>query len=289
MIQQERVAENVYFFQSRKYAEVNAGVITGPDMAVLIDTLPFPDETLALRNFIERELQVPIRYVVNTHYHADHTWGNCFFPKAQIISHSLCYKFLAEKGIPALVQEKKQNSIFKNVEIRLPHITFNQGDFILRVGKKNLRLFPLPGHSQDGIAVLIEEDKVLFSGDSVMAIPYIVDGDIGVSINSMKHISKMGLEALVQGHGDIILRGEVGRIMKSNIDYLTEVRKAVRKSSRRKYSLDLLENVDVESCGKPRVLLGGLAETLHQNNLYALYEQLYRNPPLGSEEYFEEL
>jgi glyoxylase-like metal-dependent hydrolase (beta-lactamase superfamily II) len=289
MIQQERVAENVYFIQSRKYAEVNIGVVTGPDMAVVIDTLPFPDETLALRNFIERELQVPVRYVVNTHYHADHTWGNCFFPKAQIVSHSLCYKLLAEKGIPALAQEKEQNLFFKNVEIRLPHITFDRGDLILRVGKKSLRLFSLPGHSPDGIAVLIEEDKVLFSGDVVMSIPYIVDGDIGSSINSMKHISKMGLEALVQGHGDIILRGEVGRIMKSNIDYLTEIRKAVRKSSRRKYSLDLLELVDVESCGKKRVLLGGLAETLHQNNLYALYEQLYGKPPLGSEEYFEEL
>ena len=185
-------------------------------------------------------------------------------------------------------KEKKQNLIFKNIEIRLPHITLDRGDLILRVGKKNLRLFPLPGHSQDAIAVLIEEDRILFSGDAIMAIPYIVDGDIGVSINSMKHVSKMGLEAMVQGHGDIILRGEVGRIMENNIDYLTEIRKAVRKSARRKYSLDLLELVDVESCGKKRVLLGGLAETLHQNNLYALYEQLYGKPPLGSEEYFEE-
>ncbi|NIR12771.1 MAG: MBL fold metallo-hydrolase, partial [Desulfobacterales bacterium] len=42
----------------------------------MIDTLALPEETIEIREFIEQELQVPIRYVVNTHYHADHTWGN---------------------------------------------------------------------------------------------------------------------------------------------------------------------------------------------------------------------
>ena len=63
MIQQERVADNVYFFQSRVYAEVNAGVVAGPDMAVVIDTLPFPEETIIMRDFIEQELQVPVSYI----------------------------------------------------------------------------------------------------------------------------------------------------------------------------------------------------------------------------------
>lgn len=288
MIQQERVAENVYSFQSSLYAEVNAGVVTGPDLAVMIDTLAFPEETTAIKNFVEQELQVPIRYIINTHYHADHSWGNYLIPDAKIISHTLCNHLLTEKGEPALEIEKEQNPIFKNVRIKLPHITFDHGEIILKVGKKHLRMFHLPGHSEDSIAVLVEEDRVLFSGDTIMFIPYIVDGNIEDSINSMKLVTKMGLENIVQGHGDIILRGEVNRIMKNNIDYLSEVRKAVRKSSRRKYSLDILEQVDVESCGKSRVLLGGLTVTLHKNNLVALYEQLYGKSPLGSEEYFED-
>ena len=122
-----------------------------------------------------------------------------------------------------------------------------------------------------------------------MAIPYIVDGNIDDTINSMKFITKLGLENIVQGHGDIILRGEVENMMKDNIDYLTEIRKIVRKSSRRKYPLDLLEEIDVESCGKSRVLLGGLTSQLHRNNMIALYKQIYGESPLGSEEYFEEV
>ena len=73
MVHRERVADNIYSFQSGNYANVNAGVIIGPDMAIVVDTLPFPEETAAMRDFIEREMQVPVRYLINTHYHADHT------------------------------------------------------------------------------------------------------------------------------------------------------------------------------------------------------------------------
>lgn len=288
MIQQERVADNVYFFQSRVYAEVNAGVIAGPDMAVVVDTLPFPEETIIMRDFIERELQVPVRYVINTHYHADHTWGNYLFSGAKIIGHTICRQLLEEKGIPALKRAQDANSSLRSVRIALPEVTFDEGELLINVGKKNLRIFPLPGHTSDSVAVLVEEDRVLFTGDTVMAVPYIVDGDYEDSISSMKLVQTLGLENVVQGHGDIILRGEVNSVIDQDIHYLNELQKAVKKSSRRKYPLDLLEEIDVESCGKSRVLLGGLAPDLHLNNLKALYFQMYGEEPVGSEEYYDE-
>jgi cyclase len=288
MIQPERVADNVYSFQSNLYAQVNAGVVAGPDMAVVIDTLAFPEETIEMRNFIEQELRIPVRYLINTHYHADHAWGNCLFPKAKIISHTLCYDLLKEKGIPSLEKAKQDNNIFRNINIVLPQITFDQGEIGLQVGKKMLKMFPLPGHSFDNIAVLVEEDRVLFSGDTFMPIPYIVDGDAEDTTESMRSVVKMGLENIVQGHGDIILRGEIEQVVKNNLDYLGELKKVVRKANRRKFPLDMLEEVSVEECGKRRVLLGGLAEQLHQKNLEALYTQVFGEKPIGSEEYFED-
>ena len=71
MIQRERIADNVYAFQSDLYVQVTAGVVVGPEWAVAIDTLAFPEETLAIRDFVEHELKVPIRYVINTHYHVE--------------------------------------------------------------------------------------------------------------------------------------------------------------------------------------------------------------------------
>ena len=270
----ERVSENVFWFQSEVYAQVTAGVVAGPQWAVVIDTLALPDETLSIREFIEHELNVPVRYVINTHYHADHAWGNCFFPGATVIAHARCRNFLLERGTPSLDMAQKQNPALRQVKIVLPHITFSDGELTLRVGKKNLIISPAQGHSEDGIAVLVEEDRILFAGDSFMPLPYIVDGNIDDVMASIKYIGKMGLENIVQGHGDIILRGEIDAAVKENLNYLAAIKKAVRAASRRKNALELLDEITIEECGKSRFYLGGLAQTLHQRNLRSLLQQM---------------
>jgi cyclase len=274
----ERVSENVFWFQSEIYAQVTAGVVAGPQWAVVIDTLALPDETLTIREFIEHELNVPVRYVINTHYHADHTWGNCFFPGATIIAHARCRDLLAESGVPSLEAAKRQNPALRQVKIVLPQMTFAEGELTLRVGKKNLILSLATGHSRDGIAVLVEEDRILFAGDSFMPLPYIVDGDIDEIIASIKHMGRMGLENIVQGHGDVILRGEIDAAVRENLNYLAAIKRAVKAASRRKNAIELLDNITIEACGKSRVYLGGLAQTLHQRNLRALLQQMHDSP-----------
>jgi len=253
-------------------------------LAVVIDTLALPEETVEIRQFIEQELQVPIRYVINTHFHADHTWGNYLFPNATIIASTLCRELLDTRGRDSLTEARKQGTTFRQGRIVLPHLTFAEGSLSLRVGKKTLTMIFLPGHSPDNLGVIVEEDRVLFAGDVIMPIPYIVDGNADDMVLSLKEIGKMGLENVVQGHGDIVLRGEVEGTVKDNLAYLSAIRRAVRKAGRRKYPWDLLEDVGVEDCGKSRVLMGGLAAELHQRNLYALYEQLYGEPPASSED-----
>lgn len=272
-MQRERVSENVYWFQSETYAQVCAGVIAGPRWAVVVDTL-MPQETLIIREFVEEKLNLPVRYVINTHHHADHCWGNCFFPGATVIGHELCRQMLIERMPSALEVASQDNPLYKQLTIVPPQITFSKGSFCLRVGKKNLRLFPTPGHSEDGIAVLVEEDRVLFSGDAFMPIPFIVEGNLEQYVNTIQTFTDMGLENIIQGHGDIILRGEIEEKVKENITYLKAIQKAVKTASRRKNSIEVLDSIGVEACGKSRILLGGLASELHNRNLRALYRQI---------------
>jgi glyoxylase-like metal-dependent hydrolase (beta-lactamase superfamily II) len=292
MTQRERIADNVYSFQSEVYAQVTAGAVIGPSWAVVVDTLALPEETLAIRDFIEQELNVPVRYVINTHSHADHCWGNCFFPGATVIAHPLCRQLLETKGRTSLDEASRSNQSLRNVKIVLPQMTFGQGEMSLRVGKKTMTMIPLPGHSADSIGTLVEEDRILFAGDAAMPLPYIVDGDIDDMTASLKRIARMGLENIVQGHGDIVLRGEIDNFVKDNQAYLSNIRKVVRKASRRKYPLEVLDEATVDTCGKSRVLIGGLAPELHRRNLRALYRQTFGEPPAApdedDEEYYEE-
>lgn len=272
-MQRERVSENVYWFQSEIYAQVTAGVITGPQWAVVIDTLAMPEETLAMHAYIKEELAVPVRYVINTHYHADHSWGNSYFPNATVVSSEATRVALAERAPAALEAARRQNPSFQRTRIILPHMTFDSDEVNLRVGKKNLILMNAPGHSQDGIMVLVEEDRVLFAGDSFMPLPYIVDGNLEDLTATIKHIGRMGLENIVQGHGDIILRGEIDDAVKQNLAYLAAIRKAAKAASRRRDPEPELEKADIDSCGKSRVLLAGLAGELHRRNLRHLLRQ----------------
>ncbi|MBG0771590.1 MAG: MBL fold metallo-hydrolase, partial [Anaerolineaceae bacterium] len=246
--------------------------IAGPQWAVVIDTL-MPQETLEIREFIEQKLNLPIRYVINTHHHADHCWGNYFFPKATIIGHEICRQKLLDRAPAALEVASQDNPLYKQLKIIPPTITFREGSFNMKIGKKHLKLFPTPGHSSDGISALIEEDRILFSGDAFMPVPFIVEGDLDQYIETTNLFAGMGLENIIQGHGDIILRGEIEEKAKENITYLRAISKAVRTAMRRKNPLEVLDSIGIEACGKSRVLLGGLASELHKRNLRALYRQ----------------
>jgi len=272
----ERVANDVYVFTSELYAKVNAGAVVGPEWSVVIDTLAYPGESKEIRDFLEGHLNSPVRYVINTHYHADHSLGTCWFPKAIVLGHTLCRQLLDTRGRAALKDVQRQNRDLLDVHIVLPDVTFNEGGLSIKVGKRTLQLMHIPGHSADGIGVLLVEDRVLFSGDIMMPLLYLVDGDYDVMVASLKKIPRMYLENLVQGHGEVILRGEVPSVVKANLDYLATIRRHVRKAARRRDPEGYLATISVESCGKSRILLNGLAEELHTRNLLGLYQSLYR-------------
>ena len=83
----------------------------------------------------------------------------------------------------------------------------------------------------------------------------------------------MGLENIIQGHGDIILRGEIDAAVRENLNYLANIRKVARTATRRRLPQDFLDENSVEDSGKSRVYLGGLAEELHRRNLRSLYNE----------------
>lgn len=271
----ERVADNVYVFTSDLYAQVNAGAVVGSEWAVVIDTLAYPEESKEIRDFLEFRLKTPVRYVINTHYHADHSLGTCWFSDAIVIGHELCRHLLNTRAREALTAAQHQNRDLWGVRVILPDVIFNEGTLSIRVGKRTLRLIHLPGHSADGVGVLLVEDRVLFSGDIMMPIPYLVDGDYDVMTETLKKIPELSLENLVQGHGEVILRGEVQSAVKDNLNYLASIKRHVKKASRRRDPKGYLSTIDVEKCGKSRILLTGLAEDLHSRNMLGLYESLY--------------
>ncbi|MEP7289313.1 MAG: MBL fold metallo-hydrolase [Chloroflexota bacterium] len=273
-MQRERVADDIYVFTSDTYAQVTAGLVITADGSILIDTLVFPEETKAIKHFAEQRLARPVKYVINTHYHADHTYGTCFFPGAVVVSHALCYDLLNTRGRAGLEQARAGMPELNEVEIVLPQLVFDTGIMNLRLGDKTLQLWHTPGHSLDSIVCLVKEDRILFASDTLMPVPYFIDGDYNDFIRSLQSLQNNGFENVVQGHGEVILRGEIEEKITSDLHYLTAIKKYALAARTKADPERYLDNVDIERCGKSRIALSGSVQQLHQANLRTLYRQI---------------
>ncbi|HEY74396.1 MAG TPA: MBL fold metallo-hydrolase, partial [Thermoflexia bacterium] len=205
--------------------------------------------------------------------HADHTYGSFLFPQADIVAHARCRELLSQVGIPALEKVKSEEPELEEVTLRLPDITFDEGEMGLQLAKKALRLIHAPGHTDDSVMVYIEDDRVLFAADMMMPVPSIVDGDIDTFRTSLQKVAELPVNNLVQGHGEVMLRGEVQGAVQASLDYLDTIERLVAKAVKRGKKDKLREN-SIESCGLSRIPLNGLVQQVHVANLLALYDRM---------------
>lgn len=269
----ERVAETIYVFTSELYLEVTAGLIITPAGCVVVDTLPFPSETRGLLAFARRNCPYGIRWVLNTHFHADHVYGNFLFDGVPILAHDETRRILERAGEQALREAKRENPELAEVSLHLPDITY-RGRAAIRLPNFTIEMIHAPGHSSDGSMVYIEEEKVLFAGDALLPVPYFVGGDIHQLKESIRLMQELDVENIVQGHGGVLLRGEIPETLDAAIAYLERVEKYVQEAVEKGMSPRELLMWDVEDAGLSRVPLGGLSQELHKGNLIELYNQL---------------
>jgi glyoxylase-like metal-dependent hydrolase (beta-lactamase superfamily II) len=271
----ERVSNDIHVFTSDLYAQVTAGAIVTREGAVLVDTLPFPAESRELVAFINWACPSGVRYVILTHYHADHTYGAYLFPQADVVAHTRCYELLSEVGMPALEAARAEEPELEEVVLRLPDIVFDDDDMGLQLEGQMLRLIHAPGHTQDSVMVYVENDRVLFAADTMMPVPSIADGDVEAFKGSLQKVAELPIDTIVQGHGEVILRGEVQNVVKAGLAYLDKIERIVAKAlKRRKGGRETLLDCSIESCGLSRIPLNGLVQQIHVANLLALYDRM---------------
>jgi glyoxylase-like metal-dependent hydrolase (beta-lactamase superfamily II) len=268
------VADNVFVFMSELYAQVASTAILTSAGAVVVDAMPFPAEAREVIAFIEREAgQNGIRYLVLSHHHADHVYGAYLFDEAEVIAQRGCRRALENIGESSLMRAKRDTPALSEVELRLPDMAFDR-EMHLHLGDAHLRLFHTPGHTADGISAFYAEEKILIGGDAMMPVPHIVHGDAEQLKASLKAMRALRPSFLVQGHGDVLLRGEITESIDENIAYLNSIVERVRDVIKRGDAPSSLRAIDIESCGKSRIPLDGLVAKLHLDNLVTLYKQM---------------
>ncbi|MEW5956824.1 MAG: MBL fold metallo-hydrolase, partial [Chloroflexota bacterium] len=277
-VRRERVSDDIYVFTSSLYAQVTASAVVTREGIIVIDTLPFPVETREMIDFLHNLGQGPIKYLVNTHWHGDHTNGNYLFDDSvELVCHKLCQQAMQQLGPVALAESRESTPLLEEVQLRFPEVVFESGELVLHIGSKSVEMALTSGHTLDSIVAYVREDKVLVAADTVMPVPYFVWGDRHEFKKSLEFLKKYNPESIVQGHGEVLLRGEIPRAIQSSIDYLDTLEEKVAQLVEKGKSKETLDKLTIERCGKSRIPLNGLVQDLHRANVLSIYDELVGN------------
>lgn len=183
----------------------NTGFVVGSRGVVSIDACSTQARTTAYLQAIAEISDQPVRTLVNTHHHGDHTFGNYLFPGATIVGQERSRAAIQAWGLPR--SEPFWTEVeWGDVELAPPFLTFDESVTVhvddLRCEVRHLGL---PAHTDNDAIVWLPERKVLFGGDLVFrdVTPFVVQGSVGGMLQTLGAIEELGAETVVPGHGPV--------------------------------------------------------------------------------------
>ncbi len=186
----------------------NAGFVVTGEGVVVIDSLGSPALARLLRQKIAGITDRPVVKVIVTHYHADHIYGLQVFREegAEIIGPRGAHDYLdSEAAERRLAERRRSLAPWVNERTRLvAPDRIVEGPERFTLGEVTFRLEYLGrAHSDGDLAVLVEPDNVLYSGDLIFEgrVPFVGDADTRRWLETLADLERRGVRALVPGHG----------------------------------------------------------------------------------------
>ncbi len=256
------VADGVYIALARlKHGVIsNAAVIILEDGVLIVDTHSRPSTAYSLIDQIKTVTDKPVRWVVNTHFHADHFRGNAAYLQTypqglEIISSESARQSILNRGLPRIKADiSRQNKRIESVKRELadttdpdrqdelkqnisqseqyreelkdmlpavPTMTFENSLTLYDKDRVIQLLFLGNAHTDNDIIVYLPKEKVLVTGDLLHAwVPYMADSYPYEWIHALEALRKLDFDTIISGHGDV-MQGEAMILVYR--DYLTDL------------------------------------------------------------------
>ena len=203
------LGNNVYaaIDKPKSAAGSNAGFVIGDDGVVVIDT--FEDEAAArqLLAEIQKLTKLPVKFVVNTHYHLDHVTGNGVFAQAGavIVGHRNVRTWIRTENLKFFGKDIKPDKKKMIEEYVAPQVVYDS-EIELYLGARRVVVRYYPGHTGGDSVVTIPDAQVAFCGDLFWnkTLPNLIDGTTDKwAATDAKLAAESSRATFIPGHGDI--------------------------------------------------------------------------------------
>lgn len=219
----------------------NGGFVVTEDGVVVFDALGTPSLGWALLQQIRRVTDKPVRYVVVSHYHADHIYGLQAFKDhtgALVVAQERAAEYREndetadERAEARLRQRQGALSPWVDERTRIvpPDVTFAERATITLGGKRFVLLYAGPAHAASDIMMMVEPDGVLFAGDIVQngRIPHMNSDDVDTSrwLQALKQVEALKPGFVIPGHGEPST--DAGKAIAFTTGYIADVRRTMK-------------------------------------------------------------
>jgi cyclase len=198
----------------------NTGFLAGPQGVISIDSCSTERRTRAYQRAIAAVTPAPVRAVVNTHHHGDHTFGNCLFPAAAILGHDRTRAEAMASG-PPRDMGFWDGPDWGELTLDPPFLTFAD-QLTLHAGdlRAHVRYVGTPAHTTNDSIVWIPDRSVLFCGDLIFngGTPFVLMGSVEGAIEVLERVIRpLTATTVVPGHGPVF---HDAAPLEATLDYL---------------------------------------------------------------------
>lgn len=238
----EKVGDGVWAATSsdESIAGANAGFVIGDAGVAVIDTFQDARPAGELLAEIRKITRLPVRFVVNTHYHFDHVTGNNVFAAAgaTIVAHRNVRAWMRTENLKFLDQNPKPEDKARVESLTLPDVV-HDSQLDLYLGSRRVLVRYYPGHTGGDSVVFVPDAHVVFCGDLLWKehVPNLIDATTVAWIKTLDAMrADFDASTWVPGHGPVAVTADVALFQ----NYLVNLRGAVREAQAQGKSGDAL-------------------------------------------------